>query len=572
MRKVSYTFSLVSTFETYEYPSSPIVQRPDVTIDDIDANYNTRLCSLSDGQLAVPEEEDELTKRELSIILEDNEDAVSNVSENRAADRQTDLSKVVDSGLGRDTSMRGYVGLEATNPAALLLEGMSQQLGEEDNQGENFAEDLDVFLPAENLTQKFCTGYVMEDGLAEKRESGESGGENVGVNTVEQSKSGPYIPVEALHTSSRAGVDMEQLPLAELPSGTEDVPLNLPFTTTLGTRKNADIDGYIPSNSSTTSSGYGSESVASSSYKSRFLSTSSYNTDTSVGVSSCYYIPSNLSTTSSGYASESGTHPSHKRGSLSSQCDTPRMPQFGSSWTNSGYIMDPSVCDSPPLGLAGRNEDSDQLTQSLEPSQPQKHSQRHEDRADSPMTTEPCADSVFSEHHTTPSTGDITSESRGSSASTPDSDHNGQNGVCAGYIPYPRYSKCTPTTTDLRDTLNLEADVCETYYYDREPRIAGRRSGVVTAPQLYTSHETNSVTVASTDYVGYHNNAPPTTTRDTLHEQGSCPTTSECQQTNIKSLSPNVAWSLKEGYVVIDPGCVTQSHGTLHAVTSVSAH
>ena len=568
VRKVSYTFSLVSTLEMYEYPCTPVMQTPDVTIEDIDGgDPSTTTNQLSfEGQrggLRGPDEEHR--KRELSIIIEGNESAAvsrSNTEENIQSLENTRESTVQqidrgDEGKGSEARDR-MKRLQVTNPVALDMDEQLKGCG-----GEYIIiEESDVFLQSEVLNNRSSSsgsgGYITEDRLTPE-----------GVMELEEGMVQRCMGDQILASPHPPPV-VEDSPISTAVTSEDNIDSKVvdnPLATTIHHNSSSPNDGYIPSNFSTTSSGYGSESVASSSYKSRFLSTSSYATDTSVGPGSSY-IPSDISTVSSGYVSECGVS-SQKRGSFASQYGTPRMPQYGSSWTGGDYITDVSLC----VPLTRNNlQDSDHLMQPQEPKEltisHMKHSPSHRRRKISYISDAGYyVDSVFNDNDCCTSSLDATSNDNEQSStgyitsSNPpltSSDHRniGHNEISQDYIPYPTYNESTPPTAIINSKVN---DVSSGHDHTVTGQIDNLSTDSNDSHLHISPHENNTTTKTRADYVDFHPSHPhethvtDNTSRDCReHFQR----TDDCKQ--FLSQHDHIAGTMKGGYVIIDPSLTRQ--------------
>ena len=480
MRKISYTFSLVSTLETYEYPTYPAIREIDNESEYEPGSY------VSMGNLNC--KEDEHAKRELSSIEEDREESVScnkeiNFSSEMGESTETKISELnLSPGYVSETGVTGTDGNVAQNfgnsvhSLNFSFEELCQQT----------LVDADCGDLGERKVSVSCAGYVEEEDVAGgsreyqneedvvggsreyqneedvvggsleyQNEEDVAGGSleyqneedvvggsrgyqnelsllqmpviyNVGFEMTPSASSGVYIeesdPQQAqamlpeieeeeegnftiddhsechdsdeptrpdcafdLESPDSSMDDQSTQPYSQDNINEKDVPLQEPAVDSGFSMDMMEVvpnmasfpgshaanvhTGYIPSNSSMASSGYGSES-GSSIYQSRLASTSSYVTDASTALSA--YIPSNTSTASSGYVSEASVS-TYKRGSSASQvgCGTPRMPQFSSiGWgSNSEYLTESSLCGSPsPLTFSRKSSDmSGYVTESQEP-------------------------------------------------------------------------------------------------------------------------------------------------------------------------------------------------------------
>ena len=487
VRKVSYAFSLVSTLETYECPSYPIIHEPDDE-EDYEPSSNTHLYS-TNGILRT--RDDEHTKRELSAIMEDNEDGAS---------VNKDMEEFTTEVGGERKDMNfvnspGYVSQAEDFTQRVLNPSHGANYDVDHGCSEIWAtyveEEPPKHLSGESLqtpsvdreeVQPSSSGYIEEctPDRVGLRSSGAK--EVVETNPAEQTQSEPYaqlnLPITSvgiLQTSPYlTEMDKEQCPLCEPPADSGcslDMLETDPHMTSLSTyptgTNTALNDGYIPSDSSTASSGYASVasyltstssyttdasvapnrsyvpsnfSTASSgyasesgvsSYKSHLTSTSSFANDESA-VPKSSYIPSSLSTASSGYASESGVS-MYQRGSVASQmsCGTPQMPHFGNGWANNDYVTDTSLCGSP-VALRKIPEVSGYVTESLEPVLTHslgKHSVDHkhsEDTIDSAVCIDTpdvyYVDSVFNEDQYILHTGSTTHDDLDSERAATESD------------------------------------------------------------------------------------------------------------------------------------------------------
>ena len=418
MRKISYTFSLVSTLETYEYPTYPAIREID------DENEYEPGSYMSMGNLNC--KEDEHAKRELSSIEEDREESVScnkeiNFSSEMGESTETKISELnLSTGYVSETGVTGTDGNVAQN-FGNSVHGLNFSLEELCQQTLVDADRGDL---GERKVSVSCAGYVEEEDVAGG--SGSQGYQNelslqmpviynVGFEMTPSASSGVYIEESDPQQAPAMLPEIEEEESSDEPTrpdcafdlespdssmdgqstqphhsqdniNEKDVPLQEPAADSGFSMDMMEVEshmasfpgshaanvahtGYIQSNSSMASSGYGSES-GSSIYQSRLASTSSYVTDASTAPSA--YIPSNTSTASSGYVSEASVS-TYKRGSSASQvgCGTPRMPQFSSiGWgSNSEYLTESSLCGSPsPLTFSRKSLDvTGYVTESQEP-------------------------------------------------------------------------------------------------------------------------------------------------------------------------------------------------------------
>jgi hypothetical protein len=353
-RKFSYTFSVVSTLEAYDCPLTPTLLEPD-EISSIESSPD----AIGHPLTASPTDL-ESSKRQLSPIIEGNEDSAS-VEKNT---KENDPNKNTDKRTGdnpttvRGEVKKGYLNVEVTNPTIVVT------TGQESSTFSGYIQESESSCNFNSKTKAGTECAEVTKGRLEATNPGyiTSSSEGVGGSGAYVEDSGVFwdlLPtkaeVELLH-SSPSVVDhepekeVESLPEKEQCAITEEcvasdtcplrndsthdnlseqklcassvtgdsVPLPHPQ---LGiSTSTAANDGYIPSNFSTTSSGYGSEEGNSSSFslRSRFLSTFSYVPDSSTANSTSgneCYVPSSVSTTSSGYySSESsvcGSNPFH---------------------------------------------------------------------------------------------------------------------------------------------------------------------------------------------------------------------------------------------------------------------
>ncbi|CAI8027301.1 Uromodulin, partial [Geodia barretti] len=358
-RKFSYTFSVVSTLETYDCPLTPTLLEPD-EISSIESSPDAIGHPLT-GQVASLTDL-ESSKRQLSPIIEGNEDSAS-VEKNA---KENDPNKNTDKHTGNNPTTvkgevkKGYLNVEVTNPTIVVITGQesstfsgyvqesesSCNFNSETKAGTECAEITKGRLEAANpgyITSSSegvdgGSGAYVEDSGAfwdlpptkaevellhsspsvvdhEPEKEVESLSEKEQCSITEEHAASDTCP---LHSGPTHDSLSEQKPCASPVTG-DSVPLPHPPLGSISTSTAAN-DGYIPSNFSTTSSGYGSEEGNSSSFslRSRFFSTYSYVPDSSTAYSisgSEGYVPSSVSTTSSGYySSESsvcGSNPFH---------------------------------------------------------------------------------------------------------------------------------------------------------------------------------------------------------------------------------------------------------------------
>ena len=311
------------------------------------------------GQLTIATPTDlESSKRELSPIIEGNEDSTAPVekTEGENNNQTTDNEKRTSDATTAEVR-GGFLNIKVANPSITVT------AGQESSTFSGYIQDSGISCNSSSTTDTGCSevkkssrleatnpGYItgsgeeVDGGYVESSEAfwdllptkGEvdlmlSRPEAVSCEP-EKSKEKPQEEVVVLETPR--AITEEDLALhsddssnkqpteskQNVPSMTDDstsLPPHHPLTMSSSPGAN---DGYIPSNFSTASSGYGSEEGSSSSFslKSRFFSVCSYvpDSNTAYGTSSNEgYVPSSLSTTSSGYysseASVCGSTPLH---------------------------------------------------------------------------------------------------------------------------------------------------------------------------------------------------------------------------------------------------------------------
>ena len=273
-----------------------------------------------------------------------------------------------------------------------------------------------------------------------------------------EAQPGPYVDMEGVPPIASNAEKEQGLPIE--PQVDSGISVSLPFHQhppiaqtdhhTTAQSCTADSDAYIPSGSSITSSGYGTETAFVNSYKSRLMSISSYVTDTSMA-SSGGYVPSHISSGSSGYASDSGIS-GNRYGSVLS-CDSPGMPHFGNGWANGDYATDTDLYKS---SVAGKNleEPEHHITELLEPT----------DTTRVPVN---------------PST--VTDHSEGWSMV-----------ATGGYIPYPDHNQAALNdSTTLTDNLSID---CETFStQDNEVATTNDTDGTSSNCQHHIVHPSKDV-------------------------------------------------------------------------------
>ena len=465
MKKISYAFSLLSTLEMFEYPIRNSSNNGAKSEKATDASPGVESCSPNDGGNVLAGEE-EYMKQRLSDIAEDDEEVMLAVPEEHQFVSEKNFQS------SATNSSQGYVMEDCQSHLKIAPHVLDKQFIEEEKHAvvsafpdyvteQSFAEDKlnfqkhdyasrcdgkvsddrnqdmkseatknsvqhtegkrhfsDDYIQAEDLVHHLsslqshaCEGSICTETVAFNHEidKGAEQSKPTSINT-DQSNSEMYVQLDTCEFTPSSVNERKSLS----PSSSTDTVFRLRSHS----QTELNHSDYIPSTSSASTSGYGSEGVPSSDCYT--LSTSSYVTDASLSPHK----------TSCGYVSES--YVLSKHGSLASQCNTSRKPQFGTSGrTNRGYITDPGMCDPPSLAPAGSNGDSDNLTQSLEPAaltiSSQKHSQRHkchEATVDSPMTTAGNVDSVLNDDHTTPCT--VSTNEKAAQHTD-------------GYVPYPTY-------------------------------------------------------------------------------------------------------------------------------------
>ena len=524
-RKVSYTFSLVSTLESYEYPLTPTLLEPDDTRS-IESGYDSNFC-FSGEQLMVCADQDS-SKRELSPIIEGNEDSLSVGKTTKEVETQP---SVVVPEVNKEM-VKGYLTVEETNPAFLAMEG---------NSGSVYVDDSDVFtcLPV-------TAGETLPGGLTDVNSGAETKTEDCAEidrtsADAQTADSGAYV--DSSH-ASLAGAVRERV---EGPQTTSEGS-SLHHAWTIASGPSAANDGYIPSNFSTTSSGYGSEEGNSSgfSYKSRLTSASSYITDSSLPTSGCY-VPTSVSSPSSGYASESGVN---KRGSLASQlsCDTPHMPPIGSDgcWTHSQYVNKGS---SNSLAQTGREVSDPPPLSTGEPLQSHSHQQLC---SKSSTASGSYVDSVFPD-----CTTDVehVSSSPDPLNATGSSERGAIVASSSGYIPYPSTEQ-TNNSSCLQQTIER----C-------------RNSGRVDLQATTTSDESGdfSCCCSHTQWCSCDPQLFPTT--EIIHSALD-PTSKPTLQNNISPISEGLLSSrdcVGDGYVVDPTPFSLSNSGTNISTVRVSS-
>ena len=475
----------MSTLETYEYPV--ILREPD---DDKDSDTSSvkHLCSPG-GQLMT--RDSERGRRELSAIREGSEDGISvgRTTEEHFTEfgnEYTEKEKL------EISEYPGYITQDEEDGHDAMWRNptiVPYPLDDGDAviESNGYVMDAQTDLPHYDTllsNGEACSGGYVEDSCtdSERRlesvhvvETDEHPAEMTHLEpnsddpptTLDQTQQTSHLQTHSMMTEEYAlnneapvdsGISLGMLDTETNVSSLASFPTHVK-TTTLN-------DGYIRSNTSTTSSGYGSE-AGTSGYK---LSISSYTTDTSAAPSSCY-IPSNISTTSSGYVSESGFS-GYKYGSLCSElsCDTPHMPHFGRGWTHDDGVTDVGLCESPISHPEKTSELSGYVAESLEtvPSQPlRKHPILHgKVSVDSLLcagTPDSCTDGVFNDDQLTTGHSSITDDL--SSKDVSDEYSKESCGDTSGYVPYPgRGESDAKDRFALTDNLTSDCDVSTTHH------------------------------------------------------------------------------------------------------------
>ena len=338
VRKVSYTFSLVSSLETYEYPTNPVILEPDNT-GELEGCFTWDVESPHNGYLMAPVDYDH-SKRELSAITEANEDGISDfqdeeVHDTNLHDSELRLSQSADS---RDEN----------NCHSILVSGSH---GHEGETGGETTESSSGYIKEANTGVVAClhrppsrhsSSSCTAEGNTERGDSPEGNG-------PEQTQTDSFVHMSDFSRTLHVNNNSLDGPPADGGISVSTIPLtysHLPSLLHSEAQPNSTVnDGYIPTGSISTCSGYVTETDNSSS--THFSSASSCITNSGISAGSSY-IPSHPSTTSSGYASEPCISVD-KRGSHDSQLShhTPRMPMFCSEWANGDYVTESSLSGSP---------------------------------------------------------------------------------------------------------------------------------------------------------------------------------------------------------------------------------
>ena len=329
-RKVSYTFSLISTLEAYDYPMTPTLLEPD----EMSSNESSPEAT-SYGSLAGQTDLDP-SKRGLSPIVEATEDSMSvgktnTPNHNLCPEEHADTPAAVKSEL-----KKGYLSVEVANPGVVVTTGHKSssfsgyvQDFDTSRNLNSASESIDVHqsaIEATELREGTCEAATSPGDIIVPAEhcTSNSGGYiessdafSHALHTTDEKESLQHSLVEVCcdletneeeveatdsvteQTCTSAAAEPRRRKLGGTAHGTSLSchPMNVGLS---GMQAN---NGYIPSHFSTASSGYGSEE---GSFSSRFLSSSNYVPDftTAYSTSSAgHYIPSSISTTSSGYYS-----------------------------------------------------------------------------------------------------------------------------------------------------------------------------------------------------------------------------------------------------------------------------
>ena len=503
--------------------------------------------------------DEEHAKRELSEIAEDNEDGMS-IGKN-----MKEFAPEIDSGSTEAKYFPSCVREEAKEDQHLTqqdgMKYINHSCFEGRQQSDGYIEEpphkygsLLTSLSGKEGFQVSCSGDRMvltgtNKEVANKHSDKLTQSEpyaqlNLPITSVGILQTSPYL----------TEMDKEQCPLCEPPANSRcsldmlETDPHMMYLSTYPTGTNTALnDGYIPSDSSTASSGYAS--VAS--YKSHLTSTSNFATDESVAPKSSY-IPSNLSTASSSYTSESGVS-IYQCDSVASQmsCGTPQI----------DYVTDTSLCGSP-VALRKIPEVSGYVTESLEPVLTHslaKHSVDHKHSEDTIHSAvcidipDAYVDSDFNEDQYIPRTGspstthnDLDSER---AATESDCDKRSSTVVplaSSGYIPYPGQDEAA--LHDHSDNLSLGCEVCYTQEDKSAPTC--RSSDDVTSSIDSQSHSSHNNIIEENHCSGLQS----TSSHLNIHNDGtlSISVAAHLEETKGTLISES---SFKSGY--IDPSQLT---------------
>ena len=364
MRKIAYTFSLMSSLEIYEHPShTKLLERNK-------EKYLDKCSASAHNNVVTTDDDDDEHRRKLSAIVEDiaedlsvekgHKDLPTSEDEQNSGKQANCTShKEQPPSLERSTirtglaSSQSYV-KEGISTKGSMADDTHNTLGKHCQETKHSVSDGYIdgppspthhsmfHTPTTPPQSEQVSDCCADEICIETETENTIGSEKVSTDKV-TAKHTQHGSCASLHGANMSTTSPQ--PASEVSAGFDTKLLIQPlFADETQPQMVGGGEDYTPSNSSTTSSGCVSGMT---SHNSPSLSTSSQMADSSAGLSG-FYVPSHLSTVSSGYSSGSCVSMSKRCSVLSNlSCDTFHIPQSNSGMANGDYVPATSLCESP---------------------------------------------------------------------------------------------------------------------------------------------------------------------------------------------------------------------------------